>query len=136
MLVRSAVKVFEHVSQDGESVTLTELEEEAAAVIRNALFDRDEVQPRRLRGQIVGANAEVWRMVAAMELDEVSHRGWVKFSGPSKWEDDRPPSPQEPRRQGTRPGIRVYLYDDPSDPYSATVATWDEGFGATLLRAE
>ena len=136
LLVRSAVKVFEHVSQNGASVSLSELEEVPSTVIRSALFDRDEVQPRKLRGQIIDANAQVWRMVAAMEPDKVSHRGWVRFMGPPKWDDDRPPSIQEPRRQGTRRGIRVYLYDDPSDPHSATVSIWDGGFGASLLRAE
>ncbi len=74
-------------------------------------------------------------MIAAMEPGEIEHRGWVKFMGPPAWDDDRPPSPQEPRRQGTRQGIRVYLHDDPSDAYSAMVATWDGRFGATLLNA-
>ena len=93
LLVRSAVKVFEHVSQNGASVSLSELEEEPSTVIRSALFDRDEVQPRKLRGQIIDANAQVWRMVAAMEPDEVSHRApspvastpMGRFTWPPPW---------------------------------------------------
>lgn len=69
VLVRSAVRVFEHLTQDGRRVSLSALKEEPSTVVRNALFDRDEMQPRKLRG------SDRWSKSRGLENDR-RHGTW------------------------------------------------------------
>jgi hypothetical protein len=124
-LVGSALKVFEYITQGGKAVTLGAIEGERSHEIE---IEKDHVGTTHtlltLNGTVIDAADHRWHMTA-LSREPFKGGGSVKFRAPTIWIESAAAEGSLDRREGTSATVQVDLFDDPSDPYSATVGMWD-----------
>jgi hypothetical protein len=133
-LVGSALRVFEYITQGGKAVTLGAIEREQSQELE---IERDHVATTHtlltLQGTVIDAADHRWHMTA-LSREPFKGGGSVTFRAPPIWVESAAAQGVLDRREGTSATVHVELFDDPSDPYSATVAQWDSLVAAQSQR--
>jgi hypothetical protein len=124
-LVGSALRVFEYITQGGKAVSLGAIEGERSQEIE---IEKERARTTHtlltLQGTVIDAADHRWHMTA-LSREPFDGGGSVKFRARPIWFESASAQGPLDRREGTSATVHVELFDDPSDPYSATVGTWD-----------
>jgi hypothetical protein len=126
-LVTSALKVLEHVAENGGSVTLSSIanQQSSQVAMSRGQYAGTSVSVDSLNGTVSDADGQSWSMTATSEASFTS--GAAMFRGACVWTTTGTSTSgdtQTTQQTGKCTDVVVNLVVSPSDPYSATVSKW------------